>query len=302
MNAQPNGSPSEASVGDWPRIAFVTPVKNSAKFIEATIQSVLAQKYPRLDYFIVDGGSKDGTVEIIREYENRISGWISEPDHGMYDAINKGFRMTSGEIMGWISATDLLYPGGLHVVGSVFHDLPQVEWITGRPALLNEQGMTVGVLDIPHWSRYPFLVDANPFIMQEATFWRRNLWVRAGGYVDVSRRLASDFELWVRFFRHAKLHPVEALIGAYRDHDDALGRLNWEACDRVREEIVERELHLVRFGQALRVLRSFDRGAKSIPIVRDIWRSLVTKPLHHRVGRDSPPTISYHQNRWQICV
>src|ERR1019366_1022321 len=130
---------SEARCGGWPRIAFVTPVRNSAKFIEATIQSVLAQEYPNLDYFIVDGGSNDGTVEIIRKYENKISGWISEPDRGMYDAINKAFRRTTGEIMGWISATDILYPGGLRVVGSVFNDLPEIEWITGRPALINEQ-------------------------------------------------------------------------------------------------------------------------------------------------------------------
>src|SRR2546423_5595900 len=118
----------------WPRIALVTPVRNSGKYLEATIRSVLAQDYPNLDYFIVDGGSTDNSVEIIRKYEERISGWISEPDQGMYDAINKGFARTSGEIMGWISATDMLHTGGLKVVGSVFRDLPEVEWITGLPS------------------------------------------------------------------------------------------------------------------------------------------------------------------------
>ena len=293
---------SEARCGGWPRIAFVTPVRNSAKFIEATIQSVLAQEYPNLDYFIVDGGSNDGTVEIIRKYENKISGWISEPDRGMYDAINKAFRRTTGEIMGWISATDILYPGGLRVVGSVFNDLPEIEWITGRPALINEQGMTVGVFETPHWSRFRFLLGANRFIMQEATFWRRSLWVKAGGYVDASSRLASDFELWVRFFRHAKLYPVEALIGAYRDHADALGRIELETCNRVRDEVIEAELDVVRYGKALRLLRNFDRRAKSIPAVRDVWHKLVTKPLYRRAGRDSPPTINYDQERWQIFV
>src|SRR5262245_34693324 len=101
-------SPPTAPQLEWPRIALVTPVFNSGKYIEQTIRSVLAQGYPNLDYFIIDGGSTDGTLDIIRKYERQISGWISEPDNGMYDAINKGFARTSGEIMGWISATDML--------------------------------------------------------------------------------------------------------------------------------------------------------------------------------------------------
>jgi cellulose synthase/poly-beta-1,6-N-acetylglucosamine synthase-like glycosyltransferase len=127
----------------WPRVALVTPVRNAGKFIEQTILSVLAQDYPNLDYFIVDGGSTDNTVDIIRKYEKQISGWISEPDNGMYDAINKGFARTSGEIMGWISTTDMLHLRGLRVAGSVFGDLPEVEWIMGRATAFNEEGMTV---------------------------------------------------------------------------------------------------------------------------------------------------------------
>src|SRR5215472_16326607 len=88
------------TVQEWPRIALVTPVRNSGKYLEQTIRSVLAQNYPNLDYFIVDGGSTDGSVDIIRKYEGQISGWISEPDRGMYDAINKGFARTSGEVLG----------------------------------------------------------------------------------------------------------------------------------------------------------------------------------------------------------
>src|ERR1700675_2025349 len=107
----------------WPRIALVTPVFNSGKYIEHTIRSVLAQRYPNLEYYIVDGGSTDGTVGVIRKYEGLISGWISEPDNGMYDAINKGFARTTGEMMGWISATDKFHlrialsaePSDIHV-------------------------------------------------------------------------------------------------------------------------------------------------------------------------------------------
>src|SRR5215469_13570328 len=99
------GVPTKPKGPFWPRIALVTPVFNSGKYIEQTIRSVLAQGYPNLDYFIVDGGSTDGTLDIIRKYESQISGWISEPDNGMYDAINKGFARTSGEFFDYTRAT-----------------------------------------------------------------------------------------------------------------------------------------------------------------------------------------------------
>src|ERR1700676_5309586 len=87
---------------EWPRITLVTPVFNSVRYIEQTIQSVISQQYPNREYFIVDGGSTDGTLEIIRKYEHHLSGCISEPGNGMYDALNRGFARSSGEIMGWI--------------------------------------------------------------------------------------------------------------------------------------------------------------------------------------------------------
>src|SRR5262249_418455 len=145
----------------WPQIALITPVFNSVKYIEPTIRSVLMQEYPNLDYFIVDGGSTDGTVEIIRKYEEQISGWIREPNNGRYGALNKGFERTWRKIMGWIRATDMLHLGALKAVGSIFRDLDNVEWITGRPTVFDEQGITIEVKPVPHWSRYRFLAGAN---------------------------------------------------------------------------------------------------------------------------------------------
>src|SRR5690348_892777 len=135
----------QLSDATWPKISLVTPVFNSARYIEQTIRSVLAQDYPNLEYFIIDGGSTDGTLDIIRRYESQISGWLSEPDQGMYDALNKGFARTTGEILGWISATDMLHTGGLRVVGSVFRQFPNVEWVTGRPTVFHEDGMTTTI-------------------------------------------------------------------------------------------------------------------------------------------------------------
>jgi len=124
---------NEAAVAHWPKISLVTPVFNSARYLEAAIRSALSQQYPNLEYIIVDGGSTDGSIDIIRKYESQLRLWMSESDRGMYDAINKGFARSTGELMGWISATDLLHPGSLSVVGGVFRRFPKVEWITGRP-------------------------------------------------------------------------------------------------------------------------------------------------------------------------
>jgi hypothetical protein len=282
---------SPPTAPSFPRIALVTPVFNSAKYIEETIRSVLAQNYPHLDYFIVDGGSTDGTLDIIRKYKDQISGWLSEPDNGMYDAINKGFARTTGEIMGWISATDLLHPGGLRAVGTIFRHLPEVQWITGRPTFFNEEGATIYVSNLRHWSRYRFLAGANQHIQQESTFWRRSLWEKAGGYVDASRRYVSDFDLWLRFFRHAKLYPADALIGGWRPDRDSLGLQNEEECLRIQDQMLEEELKRTPWGKPLQVLQRVARAVKPIPIVGGLWRLLVTSSLYHLPGPDWAPTI-----------
>lgn len=289
-------------VGTLPRIALVTPVFNSAKYIEQTIQSVLAQNYLNLEYFIIDGGSTDGTLDIIRKYESQISGWLSEPDNGMYDALNKGFTRTSGEVMGWISATDQLHTGGLSVVGSVFRDLPEVEWITGRPTGFSDEGMTTVVLDLPRWSRSRFLAGANRYIQQESTFWRRSLWERAGSHMDSTRRNGADFELWVRFFRHAKLYPVDALIGGFRAHGDSLGFLDTDATHRTHDEYVSAELAATPGLHFAKLFRSISRAAQSVPKIRGLWNRTAMKALYSGPGPDLPPTIRFHSGRWKLTI
>src|SRR5258706_8598329 len=161
---------------EWPRITLVTPVFNSARYIEQAIQSVISQHYPNLEYYITDGGSTDGSVDIIRKYERHLSGWTSEPENGMYDALNRGFARSTGEIMGWISATDMLHTRSLFVVGSVFKALPQVEWITARPTGFSEEGMAVaGNRIMKSTARFFFLPRANSYIPHESTHHSRIL-------------------------------------------------------------------------------------------------------------------------------
>jgi glycosyltransferase involved in cell wall biosynthesis len=283
-----------------PRISLITPVFNSVKYIEQTFRSVFEQNYPHLEYFVIDGGSTDGTLDIIRKYESQISGWVSEPDNGMYDALNKGFARTSGEIMGWISATDMLRPGGLLAVDSVFRDLPEVEWISGRPAWFNEEGAFTGDAPPPRLSRYRFLAGASRYIEQESTYWRRSLWERAGSRVDSEHRNAADFELWVRFFRHAKLYPVDAPIGGFRKHGDSLGFQDLEACHRIHDEYISAELRQIPYGQFLKLFRSMGRLAEATPGLRTLWNRFVTQPLYGHPGNDWPPIIRNDSGRWRF--
>lgn len=281
-----------------PKISLVTPVWNSARYLDAAIRSVLNQAYPNLEYILVDGGSTDGSVDIIRRYESYLHGWVSEPDRGMYDAINKGFAHSSGELMGWISATDMLHTGSLSVVGSVFAKFPEVEWITGRPTGFSDDGMAVEILKLRRWSRMPFLAGANRYIQQESTFWRRSLWERAGARVDDSRRNGSDFELWVRFFRYAKLYSVDALMGGFRSHPDSLGLQNLAECHRVHEAILEKELAGLPNASALRNFRRLSSRVMSVPALEKPWRKLVLGTLPKLPGIERAPVIRYRNNDW----
>ena len=217
---------------DCPTISIVTPSFNQAAFLGETMQSVLTQNYPNLEYVVIDGGSTDGSVDIIRRYQDRLAYWISEPDKGHLDALNKGFAKTTGEIMAWLNSDDKYAPWALSVVGEIFSAFPQVEWITTvYPISWNERGQAVHVDFCGGFSRDFFFKGGNlpglgwhgrRWIQQESTFWRRSLWDRAGGYIDTSLNfdVAPDFELWTRFYQSADLYGVAALLGGFRSHGD----------------------------------------------------------------------------------
>jgi glycosyltransferase involved in cell wall biosynthesis len=213
-----------------PVISIVTPSLNQARYLEQAIESVLGQGYPRLEYVICDGGSSDGSREIIERHSDRLTWWRSEKDEGHYASVNDGFARTSGEVMAWLNSDDRYLPGALRAVGEIFARFPSVDWLTSLlPVTLNEQGVAVGAFHVGGFSRKSFLRGANlprpghyarSFVQQESTFWRRRLWDKAGGALDTGLAHAADYELWTRFFQHAELVGVEALIGGFRVHDD----------------------------------------------------------------------------------
>jgi glycosyltransferase involved in cell wall biosynthesis len=282
----------------WPRITVVTAVRNGAQYIEDTIRSVISQGYPDLEYIVVDGVSTDGTLDIIQKYEKHITSWVSQPDKGVYDALNTGFARSTGEVMGWLNASDQLHINSLFVVGSVFASLPEAEWITGRPTGFNASGMTILVKDLPHWSRHRFLAGANRYIQQESTFWKRGLWERSGGRLDSAYRDAGDCELWVRFFRYAQLHTVDALIGGYRPHADAITSTAKEEYERHFEEIIEREVSSLNGAGKIGLFRRMSGFMQRIPKVRSLWQRTAMRALYELPASDWPPVIEYQGDRW----
>ena len=214
---------------DSPSIAIVTPSFNQAQFLETAMRSVLDQKYPALEYFVADGGSTDGSAEIVRRHEARLAGWVSERDGGQYAAVAGGFARTKGEILGWLNSDDALVPGALSVVGEIFAQFPQIEWLTTtRPLFWDARGRAVRCDSVPGFSRAAFFSGEHlprpgrfhlGYIQQESTFWRRSLWEKSGGF-DPEYPLAGDFALWARFFPHAELAGIDAPLAGFRLHDE----------------------------------------------------------------------------------
>ncbi len=208
-----------------PSISLVTASFRAAATLEPTIRSVVEQRYPHLEYIVSDGGSDDCTRKILERNSGSLAKWWSEPDAGQYDAINKGFAASTGEIMGWLNADDMLLPRSLHLIGEVFAQLPEVEWIsTLRPGFWDANGYFVGTDRIPGFSRAAFpdglyLPGVQPrghWIQQESTFWRRSLWERTGGALNTKYGLAADFELWSRFFASGQLHGLDYPLAGFR--------------------------------------------------------------------------------------
>jgi hypothetical protein len=287
---------------EWPKITLVTAVYNGEEYLEATIRSIINQGYPNLEYIVVDDGSTDRTAEIIRKNEGEISCWFRQTNQGLFAALNAGFARSTGEVVGWLNSSDLLQVNGLFTVGSIFRGLRDVEWITGRPTKISATGMTIDVLPVPRWSRERFLAGANKYIQQESTFWRRSLWERAGGRLSTDYRAEGDFELWVRFFRHARLYSVNALIGGYRLHDGALSSSNMERYNRNCDEIAGREVAGLDggWGAAVKAFRWINEAVKPIPKVRGLWYRVAMRSLYGMRGPDWAPVIEYGENGWRL--
>lgn len=212
-----------------PKISIVTPCYNMEKYIEGTIQSVISQGYENLEYIIIDGGSTDGTLSIIDKYKDSISVVVSEKDNGMYDAIAKGLSLATGEIMAYINADDTYFPHTLQLVSELFVQFPDLKWIGGRPAYINENRILtdifpqVGAKRAIDIAKGYYHQSAYGFLMQESMFWRAELYEVAGG-VNRKLRYAGDFDLWRRFAEQATFVPVDVPLAAFMRRKESISK------------------------------------------------------------------------------
>ncbi len=286
------------------KISIVTPSFNQAAFLEEAMLSVLSQDHEPLEYIVVDGGSTDSSTEIIQRHAARLAWSVSERDGGMYDALNKGFARTTGEVMAWLNSDDKLMPWALSIVAEIFATFPEVEWLTTLAQIRwDERGRAVRCLPQRGFSRAGFQRGENlPYaeqfstgwIQQESTFWRRSLWEKAGARVGAEFEQAGDFELWARFFQHAELFSVETPLGGFRFHGEqktGAGHGRY---------VVEGERALTLHGG--RRHGAFERTARRIAY-ECCPRSL--QPIASKFGLLHPARICRHNRRtrrWEIVT
>jgi len=199
-----------------PLVSIVTPSFNQAHYLESTIRSVLDQDYLNIEYIIVDGGSIDGSVEIIRRYSDRLAWWVSEKDRGQTDAINKGFARAKGEILAWLNSDDIYEINAVGEAVAFLRDRTEIGLVYGDANFIDETGRIIGCFPAAQ-TNYKRLRRGYVHIPQQSAFWRADLW-RKVGPLDPSFYFAMDYDLWVRLAALAPVQYLPHLWASFRLH------------------------------------------------------------------------------------
>ena len=226
----------------WPRVSVVTPSYNQAEYLEETVRSVLFQRYPNLEYIIIDGGSTDGSVEIIRKYADQLAYWISEPDRGQADAIQKGFTRATGDIIAYLNSDDVYLPNAIATAVSAFQLDPELCVVSGDMRFVDAAGHDVGQMQgmegdfLEH-----FLALTNP-IPQPSAFLTQYALNTAGG-IDPAFHMLMDYDLWCRIgLRGMKIQRIPEDLSQFRIHIGSKTRTNILRFAEERRMLVEKYL------------------------------------------------------------
>jgi glycosyltransferase involved in cell wall biosynthesis len=209
-------TPTSQPQPSLPLVSIITPSFNQAHFLEETIQSVLGQSYPNLEYIVVDGGSTDGSLEIIQRYAHRLAWWVSETDRGQTDAINKGFARARGQVLAWLNSDDTYQPGAVAEAAAFLQAHPQTGMVYGDANLVDETGQVIGLFPASQ-TDYRRLRRGFVHIPQQSAFFRADLWQQVGP-LDPTFYFAMDYDLWVRLAKLAPLQYHPQLWANFRLH------------------------------------------------------------------------------------
>ncbi|WP_462317256.1 glycosyltransferase family 2 protein [Marinilabilia sp.] len=243
---------------DLPKVTIVTPSYNQAEFLEETIKSVLNQTYPNIEYIVVDGGSTDGSVDIIKKYEDQLAWWVSEPDNGQSDAINKGFAKATGDVYNWLNSDDILYPDAVKIAVHFMQKHPESEVVYGDRIVIDGKGRIIDVFEPVSVSKR--MAKFALRIPQEATFFSARIWKKVNG-LNESLHFVMDSDLWYRFLEETRFFHIPVFLGAYRNHEESKSvyGLGKEKSDKAMAEIIYLRKNYSSFLSQVKLLRKWLR-------------------------------------------
>ncbi|TES90416.1 MAG: glycosyltransferase [Anaerolineales bacterium] len=213
---------------DMPLVSIVTPSFNQSRFLESAIRSVLALDYPHIEFIVIDGGSIDGSVEVIQKYADKLAFWVSEPDMGQADAVNKGFAQAKGEVFAWLNSDDTYEAQAVSEAVGFLQENPGIGMVYGDANFIDEKGLVIGRFPAAQ-TNYRRLRQGYVHIPQQAAFCRASLW-RQVGPLDTSLYFAMDYDLWVRLARISELRYHPRVWANFRLHGDSKTILDDDRC------------------------------------------------------------------------
>lgn len=275
-DATPDGKP-------WPKISIVTPSYNQGQYIEETIRSVLMQGYPNLEYIIIDGGSTDNTVEIIKQYEQHLTYWVSEKDNGQTHAINKGFEKATGDILAYLNSDDVYMPYTLRLVAELFSKF-NIKFLTGHRSHLVDQDV---IAPLPtatykfnsHLYQKGFHVqELMGWNQQPSTFWSAALFNKCGREFNESMQCSFDIDMWIQFAKHTELIYLRSVLAMMRQHAEQKSR-TLNLINEVQEQAKRHKFYTLWWRRIL-------VKCSTIPLLRKIVRALLQDPTYSIIDWD----------------
>jgi len=230
-------------MSDLPKISIVTPSYNQDQFLRETIESVLNQHYSNLEYFIVDGGSTDNSVDIIKDYEDRIDWWVSEKDEGQSDAINKGFKRASGDLLCWVNSDDVLFPSCLKEIADCYLKQGKPDIIHANCVFVDNKGILKRLLRMPE--RTVFFLNRGVWSASAPAIFFSASIMRKVGYLNTRYHLSMDLDLWLRVARAGGIaYHIPKYLGAFRWHGDSQTSIAGQAKKQKNDENPETKIIL----------------------------------------------------------